>query len=212
MPTRGIPEDLIADVHAHLFPVLRGCLDAAQERHRVAEGQGASHWTFGSDAWGLPAERFRELAEAGEIPFAPAPEGIGALVWHGTRVRHHRVGWSEQDDIRQCFPKRGKALGFEAARQLSFDFGDAFVGDEAGTIVLAFMANPTDGLAAAYLCTVGEVRNRRVVAWDKVVTLWRRGVVETPGPLFAARVPPERIPEPTVRRRPVREDADAEGR
>ena len=51
---------------------------------------------------------------------------------------------------------------------------DGVVGEAPEGVVLAYMANPEEGLCAAYLATVKEMRLREIRAWGRIATLWRR--------------------------------------
>ncbi len=191
-------------VREHLLPILREGLDVCVARHRIARGEGADNISFGTDAWSVPARRFRDQVDDGAIPFAYDHHRWGCvLTYESFRIRHHRVGVSEQDDIRTSFPHNAKGLRTETEglRQCEFDFGADSPAPVSEGIVLAYMANPDDGLCAAYLTTVKEMRKAEIRAWDQIVELWRRDAAELAAEEAARRHPAETIPRPVVSRR-----------
>lgn len=201
-PSDNIPESLIELTLEYLVPILEETLHICAERHTVGEGKGADGFSFGTDAWSLPARMFVEHAKEGSIPFDVVNEDGCALVYGQIRIRHHRVGETEHDDIAVSFPRNAKAASREAFHQFDLPFGDVPHGDpeEAGKVVLAYMANPVDGLCAVHLATVGQIRNGKIRAWDRTVEVWRRGGVPLSGAGTAPQVPAERVSAPVVRR------------
>lgn len=194
---------LAAAIRQHLLSLLEDALDASVERHRIAEGRGADEFSFGTDAWSLPARRFRDCTREDEVPFKLLGEPGCVLKFGSIRLRHHRVGESEVDDIWQSFPGNAKAAGEEAAKQLALEFyfrtQEMPRPPQVGTTVLAYMANPTDGLCAAYLTTIRKVQKRKITAWSSVVELYRRDRNSLANLPTKQRPPPETSPEVEIR-------------
>lgn len=198
-------EELANIAKHHLVPILQETLHSAVERHIVSLGLGSSNHSFGNDAWVLPAGVFKERCQEDAFPFE-LETGSGCVLIHsGYRLRHHKVGSSVTDNIQNAFPKGAKAAAREwdqSKTQTSiFDFlpekeRSSFSSDE---IVLAFMANPEDGLAAAYMCTIGDVRDGKIAQWDQTIELWRLdGGLDIPGTPSEGPVEPP-VESPTLR-------------
>lgn len=190
---------LIEPVREHLFPLLWKAVNACAARHMIGEGAGVDSFSFGTDAWSLPARLFKESAVQGTIPFKLTGQSGCVLAYKGVRLRHHRVGELETEDIHESFPQNAKALRKEAAsRQLSLPLEyEEFCGD--ASMALAFMANPRDGLCAVYLAIVGEVEDDKIVSWRHADLLWRRDGIETRAGVDMDRPPAEESPVPEVR-------------
>ncbi len=206
-------------VRRHLLPILRESIGICVERHQLAEGKGADNFSFYTDAWSLPARRFKDCIAEQTIPFTQ--ENLLGCVLHYEQyqVRHHCVGWSEQDDIWDSFPKNANALSSEMKHQdqMLLDFGEDLSPQAgSGTLVLAYMANPIEGLCSVYMATPKRVQKGRIVEWDKVTELWRREPVadestdEQPAEdqklsvsdtMTDKKHPAEESPIPVVRRR-----------
>lgn len=190
----------------YILPLLRRGLRAASERHQLAEGHGADNFSYGTDAWSLPARLLRDAIEAKAIPFALTTDRGCVLALDGHRVRHHRVGWSERDDIADSFPGGAKSLAAEIEEhQLPLAFGEEFasIDPTVGGVVLAYMANPKSGLCAAYLAVVGRADRGKITEWAETVQIYARD--EGPEPSLITVPPdvppPEPIPTPIVHRR-----------
>jgi len=204
-------EHLVRPVVDHLLPLLDESLSACAERHRIADGQGVDNFSFGTDAWSLPARKFKDAVEEESIPFSVARAPGCVLAFGDDRIRHHRVGWTEVDRIEVSFPGNAKALAgeLEQAEQLSFEFPDDNP-PSVDAIVLAYMANPSVGLCAAYLARVGRVEHGRIVEWAETRELYRRDVPADAGEVVHS-VPAETVPTPTVRRTRKKERDEDEG-
>lgn len=200
MPQKTSLDDLAEVVKTHLLPLLQDGLLACAERHLSAEGQGADNRSFCCDAWNLPARLFIDSIEDGSIPFKRRP-GAGCTLLYGPyRLTHHRVGFSADDDIRTSFPNGAKSASKLASTQLELDFGDASEIPEPDIIVLAYMANPAEGLCAAHLATVSRVENNKIVAWQETLTLYEKGTTSLPpSTLTTDHAPAETAPPPLVR-------------
>lgn len=194
---------LIDPVRQHLVPLLDTALAAAAERHQVALGRGADNFSFGTDAWSLPGRLFRDAAADGEIPFTVENHVACILGHEDYRIHHHRVGSTERDDIRTCTPARAEAAAQATERQMGFDFLEADIDEpKTKTVVLAYMANPQDGLCAAYLATVGKVEGGKIAEWDETVAVWSRdGSIDVHSPILTkpAVAPVEERRQPVVR-------------
>ncbi|MCP3886863.1 MAG: hypothetical protein GY700_15615, partial [Propionibacteriaceae bacterium] len=169
MTEDAVMESLVEPICDHLVPILEETLNTSAERHALAHNKGADGFSFGTDAWSLPARRFRELAEEGTIPFDVISDDGCVLIHKEQRIRHHRVGASEHDDINASFPRNAKAAARETYQQYTLPFNcEPSEGSKvtSGTVVLAYMANANDGLCAVYLTRVGEVLKGKVVRWS----------------------------------------------
>lgn len=189
-------ESLRRPVLQYLVPLLDEALTAASERHLLADGRGADGFSYGTDAWSLPARLFKDRAEDGLIPFEAM--GPGCVLRIGSsEIRHHRVGESENDDIEASFPNNAKAT--VSASQLRL-FGARDYFGPPREIVLAFMASAEGGLRAVYLTRVGRVENGKVVEWESAVEVWRRQPGDSPAQQIPDRAPAENSPTPRVER------------
>lgn len=192
-------------IRQHLIPELREAMNVCAERHRHYLGEGVDNISFGTDCWSITHRRFRTLAEQAKIPFELDGLRIGCAFHHnGFYLHHHKIGDSDQDDVWSHFPyhAHGTAKAHQQHRcQLQLEFADEDVFPLPQTVVLAYMANPEEGLCAAYLTTVGKLNpiTHQITAWDQALELWRRDAISPPEEAAAERVQPEAAPEVVVR-------------
>lgn len=169
---------LAKPVEQYLLPLLQDSIRICRERHLLGEGRGADNFSFYTDVWSFPARLFKDKVEDEAIPFAMASHQGCVLSYENFQVRHHRVGYTERDNIYNAFPHNATSLVLELnlKNQLTLDFGEEFPPPEAPTeVVLAYMANPMDGLCAVYLAIPGRVENGKIVSWEDTLEVWRRG-------------------------------------
>ena len=187
-------------VTQYVIPLLHETLLACAERHQIAINDGVDNFSFGTDAWSLPGRKFKDAIEDESIPFRRSPLPGCTLHWEGVSIRHHKVGMSEHDDIAVSFPGNARALATQGNhwRQLSLDYPDGQI-PESGCLVLAYMANSSDGLCAAYLARVGRIEHQKVVSWAETRCLYRREPPEDRETRDGG-VPAEPMPTPVVRR------------
>ncbi|MEM7017403.1 MAG: hypothetical protein AAF512_08715 [Pseudomonadota bacterium] len=193
---------LATPIHHYVLPIIIESLELCVERHRVAEGKGADNYSFGTDLWSIPARRFKESAGENDFPFT-LDSNLGCVLRYGEyRIRHHWVGLSEQDDISRSFPRNANALSFEFEKQnqLALDFGDDIPFNQSGTIVIAIMANATEGLCAVYLAAPRQVINGKITEWDQWIDLWRRDATVPVDIPEAMDIQIEQASEPVVQR------------
>ncbi len=195
IPSPGNLLDFAAPVQQHLLPLLREGLKVCMERHQLAEGRGADNFSFYTDAWSIPARLFKNNVADKTIPFTM--QGFrGCVLGLGKyQLRHHCVGWAEDNDIRVSFPRNAGAMSQEVKirEQMLLDFGEDFPPlTEPGTVVLAYMANPEQGLCAAYLATPKRVDNGRIMEWEEIIELWRRDSLLPPEPRRIQETPRDR--------------------
>lgn len=195
---------LVPAVREHLVPILDDALSLCAERHLVGVGRGVDMFSFGTDAWSIPAHQFRAKCQDGSIPFELTGEPGCVLDHQGVRIRHHRVGLSEADDISVSFPRNAGAAGRESSKQMVLPLDGFAPIDPPGTVVLAYMANPDDGLCAVYLATVGRVERGAICEWDAVEAVWSRDLITVTSTEPADVVATEETPTPIVRRREKR--------
>jgi hypothetical protein len=195
----------VADlVRLFLVPLLERGLVSCVERHRVGANDGVDEFSFGTDAWSLPASLFREGIAAKQIPFSL--DGWPCVMkCEGYVIRHHRVGPDESYDIQNCFPGNPCSAAEQHIKQIPIPFKDVGRPPETNSLVLAFMANPNDGLCAAYLASVGDVSGGKVNSWNAVVELWRRNRADSAA--APGVVAPEVSPRPVVR---MKKEPDAQ--
>jgi hypothetical protein len=183
-------------VKEHILPLLKEALNATAERHLLAADRGSDSFSFGTDAWSLPARLFRQHAEQEGFPFGV--RGPGCVLFRGDcSIRHHRVGISENDDIARCFPGNARAAAASAGQQLRLF--DAEELGPTGDLVLAYMANPESGLCAVYLARIGAVEDEKIVEWSSFVEIWKKTPEPASDTTFGNRVPPEDTSEPVVK-------------
>ena len=202
IPTTNNILRLIAELaRKHLVPILEETLSLSSERHLLAKGKGADGFSFGTDAWSLPARMFKESVEEGTIPFGISTKWGCALTYGNIRIRHHRVGRTENDAIWKSFPRNTIAGAKESSHQLSLPFGDESTIDpqEESIFILAYMANATDGLCAVYVASIGQIRGGKVEKWEEVEEVWRRSNTEEQESSMSPKVPAEQIEIPKVR-------------
>ena len=154
-----------------LVPLLKAALSATADRHQLTLEAGSDNFSFGTDAWSFPKHFFKSNLGDG-THFVMTSKG-GCVLRHGEyEVRHHRVGDSVIDDILTSFPKGAKAIVEDVKEQFSFEFikrDDVYKRH----IVLAYMANPTQGLCKAYLAIPDRIENDKIEGWGKVVEIYR---------------------------------------
>ncbi len=196
---------LAKPVKQHLLPLLQESIRICLERHLLGEGRGADNFSFYTDVWSFPARLFKDRVEEAAIPFELVSHQGCVMSYEEFQVRHHRVGYSERDNIHMSFPHNASSLVSELnfKSQLALDFGDDFPPPEAPIeVVLAYMANPQDGLCAIYLAIPGRVENGKIISWEATLEIWRRG--EPVQTSIDLRLPPEadieELPLPLVQR------------
>lgn len=187
-------DDLVGPVREHLLPLLQDALEACAERHNVAVGRGADHYSFGTDAWSLPARLFRDDKDN---PFGPVTGPGCVLNYNGVPIHHHRVGESEADDIAVSFPEAAQGLRKKIGRQMELQFESEPVCNEVEPVVLAYMANRDDGLCAVYLARVGSILKGKIVEWSETVEVWTAGTASVPTET-TEQVEAELVAEPEV--------------
>lgn len=182
-----------------LVPLLKEALSASADRHQLTLEAGSDNFSFGTDAWSFPKHFFKTQLGSG-TEFIVSSKG-GCVLLHGKyEIRHHRVGDSASDDIATSFPKGAKAIVGDVQEQLSFEF---IKEDEAydGHIVLAYMANPNQGLCKAFLAVPNRIEKDKIEGWGKVVEIYRLeeefdSMIQNNG---ANLVEPEVVEEPQVK-------------
>lgn len=158
----------------HIIPPLKRGLKGSAERHQLTLEDGSDNMSFGTDAWSLPARLIRERLKEGDLSLKISSRSGCVMLYGQYEIRHHRVGTSLNDDIRTSFPNGAKAVCDElGGEQFSFGFADTISPYEKH-VVLAYMANPNEGLCAAYLAIPARIENGKIVAWDTVIELYRR--------------------------------------
>ena len=159
------------DAKNELVPLLHTALTAAAERHQLTLNAGSDSFSFGTDAWSFPQNFFKNHLSDSK-GFIMSSKG-GCVLLHGKyEIRHHRVGDSVSDDITSSFPKGAKAIVEDVKEQFTFPFmqtDNAY----AGHIVLAYMANPAQGLCKAYLAVPNKIENEKIQGWGKIVEIYK---------------------------------------
>ncbi len=181
----------------------------------VGQGGGVDNFSFGTDAWSLPTRLFREGLDETPFSVAKTPGCVMrltrgdaanghedcAIQYEDFELRHHKVGLSERDDIARSFPNGASAASQIHEGQLSIPFHDFDFGYQRDrNVILAYMANPEDGLCAVYLTTIRETCRGRISGWSYVERVWLRSEddllasegYEIPGP--------EQAPTPQISR------------
>jgi hypothetical protein len=174
--TNSSISSLVDPIQEHILPLLELALKAAAERHQLTLGRGSDNFSFGTDAWSLPSRVFRNAVGDGLVPFTVENHVACILGFGDYRIHHHRVGSTERDDITTSTPTSAEAAALATERQMNFEFisPDDDELPTTHTVVLAYMANPQDGLCAAYLATVGRVENGKIAEWGEVEQIWHR--------------------------------------
>jgi len=201
IPAVEIP-DLVTGLQEHLLPGLQAGVYQACEGYRTSEGLGADELSFGLTAWSYPNRLFLDACEDGRIPLRKERYHGPLLGFGAFQVFHHRVARHASDDIHQSFPLRAKGLRQEWDHQQQLLFACQLDPSVPRPVVLAYAANPHDGLGWVYLTTVGNVYRNRVRSWDQVIPIWTpdSGIPQVP-PQTPDLPPPETSPVPTLRRR-----------
>lgn len=154
-----------------LVPLLKEALSASADRHQLTLEAGSDNFSFGTDAWSFPKHFFKTNLGNG-TEFTVIAKG-GCVLRHGEyEIRHHRVGDSITDDIFASFPNGAKATVDEVKEQFAFEFirqDDVYKQH----IVLAYMANPTQGLCRAFLAVPDRIENDKITGWGKVVEIYK---------------------------------------
>ncbi len=201
-PARTLAELALRFNEALLEPLMRS-QDAASASYLAAAGRGADLYTFGVNSWSYATNlMYRQIRQGGAAGFV-MERGAGCVILHGDwRIRHHRVGQHEGQDIHASFPKGAQQVikehlaapsrerpraqpslfGFDAlAHELSLGLPVAQLAPS--QVVLAYMSHPERGLRAVYLATVGRVEDQQISEWAQAILLWKaQGITPEPVP------------------------------
>ena len=190
-------QSVVPLVAKHIVPLMIDALDACVDRHQQTLGVGSDNYSFGTDAWSFPKRLIADAASAAEIPFKVEP-GSGFAFSHGSFVlHHHRVGDHEAQDISCSFPATANRL------QDSYNTAQLNLFAEPRLpLALAYMANPDTGLAAVYLCSIGEIAKGSIIAWEESVLVWTASadvvLPELPNSEDAQLPPPEKVQKSNI--------------
>lgn len=201
-------------VRQHILPILREAMSTCVERHSIGQGRGSDGYSFGTDAWSFPKRLFLDAAadEESGFPFRVDCSSGCVLQYDGLRLRHHSVGHSENEPIDEARPRAANALCSETAQLDLFQPERTHRALSDRCIVIAYMANPSEGLCAVYLCTVDHVdEHGKIAAWAATRELWRLSDQYSALTPATEQVPLVSTPEPVVTRRrpPSIEDGPA---
>ncbi|PZS33228.1 MAG: hypothetical protein DLM58_08295 [Pseudonocardiales bacterium] len=168
------PELQPPEIHSVIVRPLRSAYEISQEGHDPEVGDDAM--TFGQHIWksgsyflkreldGLPGCRAEFVNQSLDIQ-------IGRL-----RLRHHKLGESEQDDPARCFPNHSGPASRLGPEQLEIELRwPAGQPREYLGWVIGSYGNPEDGLAMVCLQAVGNERalDGSIARWEKVVVIYQ---------------------------------------
>lgn len=202
-PVRFI-ETFIPVVCEMLADALRVACDNAAEHHDPAVG--SNNQTFGISAYNFANFELRKRTEW-ESPMIEFVSDYPVVRFRAGEYEFgaYKVGRSEADNINECFPNSETA----AADMIPYPYLPGLEPEleNAREVVLAYMANPDDGLCAAFLCLPSAKENNRITEWGFVKEIYRVDRSVTPIGEGAAKHPPEFIGEvEVVRKRAATDD------
>ena len=190
---------LLYPLKEYIVPILDEAVSLCRERHLLGLEQGVDNYTFGTDAFGIVKNKVKAKIEDGQIPFHLTNKQGFVVAYKHYEFRFYKVGDSYDNDIHTSFPNNGRgACNDFNSCQIPFDFGADF--PEPQTLIVAYMANPIDGLCAVYLTEVGRTEKGHIVAWGKTEELYRLDTEETSADSEKSLVPAEESPIPSIKR------------
>lgn len=203
-------DQLAERIRQELLDVFESSQRAASDSYLAAKGRGADGYTFGVNSWSYARNLLRKRVQEEHCTFE-LESGPGCILSHGPfRIRHHRVGESELQEIQQSFPQGAQQLVKEfqsdpsilrenlRIQPMLFELEQLFSQEQLNKlkspgpkqVVLAYFSHPEHGLRAMYLSTIGKIEDGTIVEWAAAIPVW----------LAAAPLPqdePEVTPEPT---------------
>ena len=186
--------------------LLLNCLEngygTAQDCYGEARTRGANQYVFGYDLYHYVVHELKQGVRAKPSGFEvlPAKEPLLFRLKLGEyTLACHRVGQTEDDDIKTHFPNnRGAILHMVPTPYLP---GFKPEVSQLRNLVLAHMGNPDDGLCAAYLCFPIGTDQGRLSQWAYTHQLYRIPRPETLATLSTKTPPTREIPPAAFRRR-----------
>lgn len=196
-PARHTPhartlEELAERIRQELLDVFEISQRAAADSYLAGKDRGADGYTFGVNSWSYARNLLRKRLQQEGCSFELEP-GPGCVLLHGPfRIRHHRVGHNEQQEIQLSFPQGAQQLvkEFQAdpsimrenlrIQPMLFDLEQVFTPEELmrmrgsgpSQVVLAYFSHPELGLRALYLSTIGKVEDGQIVEWAASIPVW----------------------------------------
>jgi hypothetical protein len=167
------PELTRPDVRTAIVEAMAATYEISQERHDPTVGD--DNMIFGQHVWktgshflkkglsGLPDCRADYVNQSLDIQ-------IGRV-----RLRHHKLGDSDEDDPARCFPNHpgpASRLGPEQL-ELNLPRGAGRPQEYLGWVIASY-GNPEDGLRRIYLQAVGSVRalDGTIAHWEEIIPIF----------------------------------------
>ena len=186
--------------------LLLNCLESgyrtAQDCYEEARTRGANQYVFGYILYHYVVHELKQRVQAESSGFQvlPAKKPLLFRLKLGEFILAcHRVGWSEEDDIKTHFPNNGGAI----LEMVPTEYLPGFKPEvsQLRNLVLAHMGNPDDGLCAAYLCFPIEAGGGHITQWAYTHELHRLRRPEALATLANPTPPVREIPPAAVRRK-----------
>ena len=161
------------DVRTAIVSALATTYEISQDRHDPTVGD--DHMIFGQHVWKTGSHFLKQ--ELGGLPECRADyvnQSLDIQIGR-VRLRHHKLGDSDQDDPARCFPNHpgpASRLGPEQLK-LNFPAGTGQPKEYLGWVIGSY-GNPDDGLRRVYLQAVGSERalDGTISQWEKIVTVY----------------------------------------
>jgi hypothetical protein len=158
-------------VKEYLLPIFKQALETCAGRHQY-DLKGVDNTTYGNDAWHVVRNYCQNEINMDETRFIITNRPGFVMRYGKYEIRHHRVGISEKDNIFKSFPRNAKGISNDIENQNeSFDFlYDEIPNDQ---IIIAYMANYTDGLCALYIAEPALFEKGKIVQWKNVKEIYK---------------------------------------
>jgi len=176
-------------------------------QHAYRENQALQDPSLGHDDWTYAVVNWRSVNHLllrrlqGSAEVAAMEENNSIqITCAGYTFRIHKLGKSEFDDPRACFPGNPGPAGRLVAEQLELGIVDP---TEPSFWVIGIYGNLEQGLRAVRLQAPSSSRDDRITGWSRIETLWQAGqeAVEEDVTVWPSVPAPEPVPVPDVRLR-----------
>jgi hypothetical protein len=202
------------EVQAAIVTALRAAYEISQERHDPEVGDDAM--IFGQHIWKSGAHFLK--GQLDQLPGCRADfvnQSLDMQVGRA-RLRHHKLGDSEQDDPGSCFPDHPGPASRLGLEQLELQLASAG-GEPAACFgwVIGTYGNPEDGLCRVCLQAVGSERalDGTIAGWQGIVTIYEASATAAAqAPAAAEQAETVIAPEPVVGLHRGEEIQDGRGR
>ena len=201
------------DVQAAIVAALCTAYEVSQERHDPEVGDDAM--IFGQHIWKSGAHFLKgQLDQLAGCRADFVNQSLDMQVGRA-RLRHHKLGDSEQDDPARCFPDHPGPASRLGLEQLELQLVSAGDPAECFGWVIGTYGNPEDGLRRVCLQAVGSERalDGTIAGWQRIVTIYEASATAAAADATAGEQAETVIaPEPVVGLQQGEETRDGRGR